>query len=238
MLSVSRASWPSCRATYITDLPSCNSNEAKLCRRSYGRAPSRPIAAQALSNPRRRQLSHVVFDHKRRPGPGKTSARLPARRERRRHSCRSSASGASSRTVRCARVFVSCSSPSDTARSISSVRSRTSPHRSASASPGRSPAYASTEISVASRSRVRACCLVTAGGPPSGGVRRAVRRASTVTGASGRTSRRAGRPILRTSRVGLRCQRPSVSPQRRPSNLPTGGHVLSPLVAIGSPRLR
>jgi hypothetical protein len=34
------------------------------------------------------------------------------------------------------------------------------------------------------------------------------------------------------------CQRPSVSPQRRPANLPTGGHVFSPLVAIGSPRLR
>ena len=33
------------------------------------------------------------------------------------------------------------------------------------------------------------------------------------------------------------CQRPSVSPQRRPSILPTGGHVFSPLVAIGSPRL-
>jgi hypothetical protein len=34
-----------------------------------------------------------------------------------------------------------------------------------------------------------------------------------------------------------RCQRPSVSPQRRSSNVPTGGHVFSPLVAIGSPRL-
>jgi TIR domain len=31
------------------------------------------------------------------------------------------------------------------------------------------------------------------------------------------------------------CQRPSVSPQLRPSVLPTGGHVFSPLVAIGSP---
>jgi hypothetical protein len=33
------------------------------------------------------------------------------------------------------------------------------------------------------------------------------------------------------------CQRPSVSPQGRPSVLPSGGHVFSPLVAIGSPRL-
>ena len=32
------------------------------------------------------------------------------------------------------------------------------------------------------------------------------------------------------------CQRPSVSPQRRPSDLPSGGHVFSPLVAIGSPQ--
>ncbi len=34
-----------------------------------------------------------------------------------------------------------------------------------------------------------------------------------------------------------RCQRPSVSPQRRPSNLPADGHVYSPPAAIGSPRL-
>lgn len=32
----------------------------------------------------------------------------------------------------------------------------------------------------------------------------------------------------------LSCQRPSVSLQRRPSVLPTGGHVFSPLVPIGS----
>jgi hypothetical protein len=32
------------------------------------------------------------------------------------------------------------------------------------------------------------------------------------------------------------CQRSSVSPQRRPSVLPGGGHVCSPLVAIGSPQ--
>jgi hypothetical protein len=32
------------------------------------------------------------------------------------------------------------------------------------------------------------------------------------------------------------CQWPSVSPQLRPSVLPTGGHVGSPLVAIGSPQ--
>ena len=31
------------------------------------------------------------------------------------------------------------------------------------------------------------------------------------------------------------CQRPSVSPQPRPSVLPAGGRVFSPLVAIGSP---
>lgn len=34
------------------------------------------------------------------------------------------------------------------------------------------------------------------------------------------------------------CQRPSVSPQGRPSVLPNGGHVFSPLVAIGSPQHR
>lgn len=33
------------------------------------------------------------------------------------------------------------------------------------------------------------------------------------------------------------CQRPSRIPQRRPSNLPADGHVYSPPVAIGSPRL-
>jgi retron-type reverse transcriptase len=32
------------------------------------------------------------------------------------------------------------------------------------------------------------------------------------------------------------CQRPSVSPQRRPPNVPTGGRVFSPLVAMVSPR--
>jgi len=31
------------------------------------------------------------------------------------------------------------------------------------------------------------------------------------------------------------CQRPSVSPHPRPSFLPSGGHVFSPLVAIFSP---
>lgn len=36
-------------------------------------------------------------------------------------------------------------------------------------------------------------------------------------------------------RIAFVCQRPSVSPQLRPSVLPTGGHVFSPLVAIGSP---
>ncbi len=46
----------------------------------------------------------------------------------------------SERTVRCAAVFVSRSTPSDTARSMRSVCSRRSPHRSASASPGREPA--------------------------------------------------------------------------------------------------
>jgi hypothetical protein len=34
----------------------------------------------------------------------------------------------------------------------------------------------------------------------------------------------------------VRCQRSSVSPQWRPSDLPAGGHVFSPLVAIGSPQ--
>ena len=32
------------------------------------------------------------------------------------------------------------------------------------------------------------------------------------------------------------CQRPSVSPHRRPSDLPSGGRVFSPLMAIGSPQ--
>jgi hypothetical protein len=36
-------------------------------------------------------------------------------------------------------------------------------------------------------------------------------------------------------RFALSCQRPSVSPQVRPSALPTGGHVFSPLVAMSSP---
>ena len=35
---------------------------------------------------------------------------------------------------------------------------------------------------------------------------------------------------------GAVCQRPSVSPHGRPSVLPDGGHVFSPLVAIGSPQ--
>ena len=42
---------------------------------------------------------------------------------------------------------------------------------------------------------------------------------------------------LRSENRELRkCQRPSVSPQLRPSVLPSGGHVVSPLVAIGSPQ--
>ena len=36
-------------------------------------------------------------------------------------------------------------------------------------------------------------------------------------------------------RVDDEFQRPSVSPQSRPSVLPSGGHLFSPLVAIGSP---
>jgi hypothetical protein len=40
------------------------------------------------------------------------------------------------------------------------------------------------------------------------------------------------RPLLRN------CQWPSVSPQVRPSVLPTGGHLFSPLVAMGSPHDR
>jgi hypothetical protein len=40
----------------------------------------------------------------------------------------------------------------------------------------------------------------------------------------------------REPHTALGCQRPSVSPQWRPSDLPTGGHVFSPLVAIGSPQ--
>src|SRR5215218_565363 len=36
VLSVSFASWPICRATEITDRPSCNSSEQNECRSVYG----------------------------------------------------------------------------------------------------------------------------------------------------------------------------------------------------------
>ena len=51
MLSVRRVSCPSCGATYITDRPSCSSSGAKLCRRSYGRAPEweRTALARAIA---------------------------------------------------------------------------------------------------------------------------------------------------------------------------------------------
>ena len=42
-------------------------------------------------------------------------------------------------------------------------------------------------------------------------------------------------PPARENVILLVCQRPSVSPQVRPSVLPTGGHVFSPLVAMSSP---
>ncbi len=58
-----------------------------------------------------------------------------------------------------------------------------------------------------------------------------------------RTAIRSGRKPTRDAgaepgahRPTARCQRPSVSPQLRPSVLPSGGHVVSPLVAIGSPQ--
>ena len=92
--------------------------------------------------------------------------------------------------MRCALVLVSFSWPSETARWISNVFSRTSPHWRASASCGRRPAYARTEISVASRGFATA------------------RIASTVAGASGFTSLRRGRAIFRTTRTGLRASRP------------------------------
>ena len=40
---------------------------------------------------------------------------------------------------------------------------------------------------------------------------------------------------LGAGRTSSRCQWPSVSPQLRPSELPIGGHLFSPLVAIRSP---
>lgn len=73
----------------------------------------------------------------------------------RRQRSRSSRSGASSLTVRCWWVFVSASSPSESARCTRIVCARTSLQWSASASLGRSPAYASTDrrVNVARRRR-------------------------------------------------------------------------------------
>jgi len=80
---------------------------------------------------------------------------------------------------------VSFSSPSEIARSTSIVCSRMSRHWSASASPGLSPAYARTLISVASRGEL------------------AARIRSIVAGASGRTSWRRGSDAFRTARAGF-----------------------------------
>jgi len=80
---------------------------------------------------------------------------------------------------------VSFSSPSDIARSTRIVCSRTSRHWSASASPGLSPEYARTLISVASRGEL------------------AARIRSIVAGANGRTSVRRGSAALRTARAGF-----------------------------------
>ena len=87
--------------------------------------------------------------------------------------------------MRCWCVFVSASSPSESARCTRIVCARTSLQWSASASLGRSPAYASTDRRVASRGDA------------------AARIASTVRGASGRTSSRRGRGARRTSRTGF-----------------------------------
>ena len=48
-------------------------------------------------------------------------------------------------------------------------------------------------------------------------------------------SKSAHRAQIRRAVPRLTCQWPSVSPQLRPSVLPTGGHLFSPLVAMSSP---
>jgi hypothetical protein len=112
---------------------------------------------------------------------GKTNASSGGSPLARRHALKSSVSQESNRTVRRVRVF--------SART-SSVRSRTSRHRNRRSSPGRSPAYASTDTIAASR------------------VAAASRIRSTVSGASGRTSSPSGSRALRTTRCGLYGIRP------------------------------
>jgi hypothetical protein len=87
-------------------------------------------------------------------------------------------------------VFVSLIAEPAAARSTRIVRSPTSSHRSARASSGRSPAYASTETSVASRIRSSA--------------RSRARIASTMIGATGRTNRFRVALGSLISRTGLR----------------------------------
>lgn len=53
---------------------------------------------------------------------------------------------------------------------------------------------------------------------------------------SGEFLTRVGCPVINIHHSFL-CQRPLGSPRGRPSVLPGGGHVFSPLVAVGSPRL-
>ena len=91
-----------------------------------------------------------------------------------------------------------------------------SPQRSASASCGRMPEYARTEISAASR------------GPL------AARSASTVAGANGRTSFFFGRLTLRTSRAGLRLIRPDSAARCRmpPSSVSVLWIELRPAPAV------
>ena len=115
---------------------------ANECRRVYGVAPLAPAAFAALANARRRQDWYAAFVHGLLSIPGKTSSASSGRPEASLQRARSVARGASRGTVRRLPVF------SDV---ITSVRSRTCPQRSVSASWGRSPAWARTEIRVASQ---------------------------------------------------------------------------------------
>jgi len=133
---------------------------------------------------------------------------------------RSSARGSSRLTERVRPVLVDLISPNATARSIASRRCPMSRHRSPKASPGRSPAYARTLTSVASRS---------ASSP---------RSRSIMSGGIGSTERRGSCDGLRILSTELASTRSSSTAKRRTTEAPraTCGRSARPLRVEASPR--
>ena len=206
--SVIVALWPAWRAMSMMLRPSAIRRETNEWRRSYGRAPAAPADSAARRKRRRRQLRQASSGHGSPRAPGKTRALAEGSDDACRKAQRSSRSGASSRTDRVRRVFVSLNCPIDTACSTTIVRAPTAPQVKPRASPGRRPAYAKTDSSVAPAMSPRAA--------------RSSRISSTTSGGSGLTTRRRCDGGFRTRRIGLEARyshSPSTAPRAGASAL-------------------